>query len=96
MDEQATLDLGKSRPRPIVVLRGQRGGHVLPQPVEMVVDEPAQTSSSVAAPGHRLGGFRPATLGMTAERREAERLVPFDEQPGPSPEVVGELVELGV
>src|SRR5437660_9221731 len=89
VDEQATPDAGEGCPRPLVVLRRQRGGHVLFEPVEMLVDEPADLLVGCGAPpqiGRRSAGH----ARHARERRESERLVLLDDHPGPGPQVVSE------
>src|SRR5262249_17996092 len=76
----------------VILLLGERRGQVLPEPVEMLADDPADLL--VARGPVPRGRWRPAGRARhVRQRRHPEGLVLVREQPGPGSQVGEELVE---
>jgi len=90
--QQSALDLGEGRSHRVILLLRERGGQVLPEPVEMLADDTADfLVARGPMPGVRwcsAGGARHAR-----QRRHAECLFLVSKQPGPGSQIVEELVE---
>lgn len=95
MGQASSLNLGEGRSYLVIVLLSERCGQVLPEPVEMLADDPADLLVARGpVPGVR---WRPAGCARHArQRRHTECLVLVREQPGPGSQVGEELVELCV
>src|SRR5690348_16207411 len=92
MGQDSSLYLGEGRSYRVIVLLGERCGQVLPEPVEMLADDPADLL--VARGPVPAGRWRPAGRARhVRQRRHPEGLVLVREQPGPGPQVGEELVE---
>ena len=90
--QDSSLHLGEGRSYRVVVLLGERCGQVLPEPVEMLADDPADLL--IARGPVPAGRWRPAGRARhVRQRRHPEGLVLVREQPGPGPQVGEELVE---
>jgi hypothetical protein len=92
VNQQSALDLGEGRSHLVIVLFRERGGQVLPEPVEMLADD---TADFLVARGSMPGVWRRSAGGggLGRQRRHAEYLVLVGEQPGPGSQIVEELVE---
>src|SRR5262245_16427640 len=90
--DDSPLHLGEGRSYGVIVLLGERRGQVLPEPVEMLADDPADLL--VARGPVPAGRWRPAGRARhVRQRRHPEGLVLVREQPGPGPQVGEELVK---
>ena len=92
VNQQFALHLGEGRSHRVILLHRERRGQVLPEPVEILADDPADLLVARGPmPGVR---WRSAGRGRHArQRRHAERPVLVCEQPGPGSQIVEELVE---
>ena len=63
--QDSSLHLGEGRSYLVIVLLSERCGQVLPEPVEMLADDPADLLVA-RGPCQGFGGVRPAALGMLA------------------------------
>src|SRR5215475_6856197 len=88
----SSLHLGEGRSYRVIVLLRERCGQMLPEPVEMLADDPADL---LVAGGPVPGGrWRPAGRARhVRQRRHPQGLVLVREQPGPGPQVGEEVVE---
>ncbi len=92
VNQQSALHLGKGRPHLVILLLRERCGQVLPEPVEVLADDPADLLIA-RGPMPRVRR-RSAGRGRHArQRRHAECLVLVCEQPGPGSQIGEELVE---
>jgi hypothetical protein len=90
--QDSALHLGEGRSYRVIVLPGERCGQVLPEPVEMLADDPADLL--IARGPVPAGRWRPAGRARhVRQRRHPEGLVLVREQPGPGPQVGEQLVE---
>jgi hypothetical protein len=92
VNQHSALHLGEGRPHLVIVLLRERCAQVLPEPVEVLADDPADLLIARGAmPRVR---WRSAGRGRhTRQRRHAQRLVLVCEQPGPGSQIGEQLVE---
>jgi hypothetical protein len=92
VNQQPALHLAEGRSRPVILLLRERCGQVLPEPVEMLADDPADL---LVARGP-MPGVRRLSAGRARharQRRHPECLFLISKQPGPGSQIVKELVE---
>ena len=65
MNQQSAVHLAEGHSHIVLLLLRERCGHVLPEPVEMLADDPANLFVT-RCPCQGCGGFRPVALGMLA------------------------------
>ena len=95
VNQQSAFHPGEGRSHLVIMLLRERCGQVLPEPAEILADDPADLLVARGPmPGVRR---RPGGPGRHArQRRHAERLIQICEQPGPGSQIVEELVEYRV
>ena len=92
VNQQPALHLAEGRSRPVILLLRERCGQVLPEPVEMLADDPADL---LVARGP-MPGVRRLSAGRARharQRRHPECLFLISKQPGPGSQIVKELIE---
>ena len=92
VNQQSALHLGEGRSHLAILLLRERGGQVLPEPVEMLADD---TADVLVARGP-MPGVRWRSAGRARharQRRHAECLFLVSKQPGPGSQIAEELVE---
>ena len=90
--QQSALHLAEGNSRRVLLLLRERRGHVLPEPAEMLADDPADLFvARCPVPGVR--GLAAGRGRHARQRRHPECLFLISKQPGPGSQIVKEQVE---
>ena len=92
VNQQSALHLAEGHSHRLLLLLRERCGHVLPEPVEMLADDPADLCvTGCPVPG--VGGLSAGRARHARQRRHPQCLFLISKQPAPGSQIVKELVE---